>query len=959
MASSLAGPAEQEIAFGPFRFLQAQHLLLEGDRPVAVGSRALALLSALLERAGEVVSKEDLFARAWPDTFVEEGNLRVHIAALRRALHDGEDGNRYLLTIPGRGYSFVAPAGSSGMAQQRPPRSSAPHNLPPPPTGMIGRSDVVAALASQMSQRRFLSLVGPGGIGKTTVALAIANEVLPRYRDGAAFIDFVPISDPLLVPGKLASVLGLSISPDDPLSGVLSYLRSKEILLILDNCEHVIEPAASLAEDVFKSAPSVHILATSREPLRAAGERVHRLAPLEGAPDSANLTAAEALGFPGIELFVDRASAVSDEFEITDANAPVVAEVCRRLDGMPLAIELAAGRIDAFGVRGLADRLDDRFRLLTAGRRTALPRHQTLGATLDWSYDLLSAPEQHVLRSIGIFTGDFSLEAASSIASDPGSPQIIDHLATLVAKSLIAPNLSGESARYRLLDTTRAYCLDKLAAAGEREELARRHAQYYGRLFATAMAECDSVSKKEWLGRYALELDNLRAALDWAFSPSGDVTLGLSLTTGAVPLCAQLSLVAECRRWVERALALPPDIVDDRARMKLSAALGWSLMFSSGTARKIRPVWETTLSLAEQLEDQDCRLGALWGLWVDRLNNGAFREAFDLARSFEAIVADSTDSFDRVMAERLLGKSLYFLGEQGPAREHLERMFELYDGSIHQTRIARFQFDQGVTARYFQARILWLLGFPDRARQIVEANIEEARDRGHALTLSNALGQGACPVMLFMGDHDAAERFGTMLLAHSEKHGLKLWQSWARCFMAIVQIRRGDTADGIPALRAELDSVGDAIVLPRYLLLLGELATCLGRAGETDQALAAIERAIARCQRSEELWCFPELLRVKGELLLQTGGQGSDELFDEALSCARRQNTLSWELRAAMSLARRHRDRGRGAEAKSLLSEVYGRFTEGHQTQDLQTAKALIDECGLRRAKRRAAAETA
>jgi DNA-binding winged helix-turn-helix (wHTH) protein len=321
VASPLAVSAEHEITFGTFRLLQAQRLLLEGDRPVPVGSRALALLFALVERAGEVLSKEELFAKVWPDTFVEEGNLRVHVAALRRALNDGREGNRYVVTVPGRGYSFVAPT-SSGPPAEPPVAPSASHNLPPALTGMVGRDDIVRILAGHMAQRRFVTVAGPGGIGKTTVAVAAAQELLPSYRDGVAFIDFVPVADPLLVPGKLASVLGLSLHAEDPLRGVIAFLKSKELLLVLDNCEHVIEQAANLAEEVFRNAPGVHIRATSREPLRAAGERVHRLAALEGAPVSSNLTAARALTFPGIELFVDRASAATDEFNLTDENAP-------------------------------------------------------------------------------------------------------------------------------------------------------------------------------------------------------------------------------------------------------------------------------------------------------------------------------------------------------------------------------------------------------------------------------------------------------------------------------------------------------------------------------------------------------------------------------------------------------------------------------------------------------------
>jgi len=793
---------DQDISFGAFRLLRTQKLLLEGERQVPLGSRALAILVALVERAGAVVSKDSLVAEVWPGTFVEESNLRVHINALRRALREGHGGARYVTTIPGRGYSFVAPVtyGVPSKRTDQPPAPQDASRIPlPAVTGVVGRDDIVGTLTSQMARRRFVTLVGPGGIGKTTVATIAAHALLPNYRDGVAFADLVPVSDPAQVPNTLASLLGLAIGSEKAGSGVIAFLKTKELLLVLDNCEHVIESAATLAEDIFRNAPGVHILATSREPLRVTGERVHRLRPLESAPVSAELTATQALMFPGIQLFVDRAGAASDEFELTDADAPVVADICRRLDGIPLAIELAAGRIDAFGMRGFAEQLDDRFRLLTSGRRTAVPRHRTLGATLDWSYELLPESERTALRRLAVFVGEFWLESAAAVAADSSSAQFTDTMANLVTKSLVSVDLRSDPTHYRLLETTRIYCLDKLNRAEEADDVARRHAEHYRALFSRALAECEILPKDTWLATYARQIDNLRTALDWAFSPRGDVELGVALTIAAVPLWAQLSLVGECRRCVQRALASADGAADPRGRMQLSAALGWSLMFGAGTAPEIGTIWSATRALAEQLGDMNYRLVAMWGLWVDRLNNGAFREAYDIAKQLAVIVEGSPNSLDLMTADRLLGTSLHYLGEQCEAQMHLTRMFDRDAAAIHQTRITRFQFHPAVTIRYFQARVLWLLGFPEQARAIVEANVAEARSKGHALTLSSALGQGACPIALFTGDLDAADRFGAMLLEHSERHALQLWNNWARCYMAVVKVKRGEIAAGLPA----------------------------------------------------------------------------------------------------------------------------------------------------------------
>jgi len=282
-----AASAHHAISFGPFRLVPSQQLLLEDGKPVRLGSRALDILIALAERPNELVSKEDLIARVWPDTFVEEGNLRVHIATLRRALGDGQAGKRYVANIPGRGYRFVAPISlSTEQASQAPPPSAAArtYELPAPPTRMLGRDDIVNSLISQLPQRRFITLVGPGGIGKTTVALAVADRSTASYPDGVRFVDLAPLTDPLLVPSALAFVLGLAIRSDSPIPGLVALLRDKKMLLVLDSCEHVIDAAASLAEQVLRGAPGVHILTTSREALRAQGERVQRLGPLAFQP---------------------------------------------------------------------------------------------------------------------------------------------------------------------------------------------------------------------------------------------------------------------------------------------------------------------------------------------------------------------------------------------------------------------------------------------------------------------------------------------------------------------------------------------------------------------------------------------------------------------------------------------------------------------------------------------------
>src|SRR6266478_3119749 len=488
------------ISFGPFRLLAAQRLLLEGDNPVRLGSRAFDILAALVERAGEVVSKKELIARVWPKTFVEDANLKIQVSALRRALGDGQGGHRYVLTVPGRGYNFVAPI-SLGEPPQVPPSAPPPvHNLPFAATRMIGREDAAAALLSRLSRQRLVTIIGPGGIGKTTIALAVAERMIAGYESDVWLVDLAPLSDQRLVSSAVATVLGLEIRTEDSLPGLVAALKDRRMLLLLDNCEHVIETTASLAAAVLSGAPRVNILATSREPLGVAGECDYRLGPLNS-PQPSRLTAAEAEVFPAVQLFVERATAVVEDFALTDDNAPLVAEICRRLDGLPLAIEFAAPRVEGLGVEGLAGRLDDSLRLLGAGRRTAMPRHRTMRAVVDWSYGLLSEDEQRFFRALGTFTGRFACEAAAAVALDGGKTRVdaIDRLADLVVKSLVVADIGGAKPRFRLLDTTRAYAIEKLDESGEGERTARRHAEYYRDLFARAEREVLAQRRKEWL----------------------------------------------------------------------------------------------------------------------------------------------------------------------------------------------------------------------------------------------------------------------------------------------------------------------------------------------------------------------------------------------------------------------------------------------------------------------------
>src|SRR6266403_4247009 len=467
----------RKLRFGPFEVSIRERVLRRDAEMLPLGDRALDILNYLVERPGEVISKQELMDHVWSDVTVEEGSLRVHIAAIRKALGDGQFGNRYIANIKGRGYSFVGTVVPlAGGTENRNAKFSPQGRLPVRPIMMIGRETVVSKVSDKLRNERFVTLLGPGGIGKTTVALAVGRAVAEEFAGKVHFVDLESLTDPRHVAAAVATSLGLPLKSKDPGLELVDLVRSQKLLIILDSCEHVIEAVASLAEQLYRQTEEIHVLTTSRELLKVEGEHCCRVLPLDFPPDGSEQTANAVLRYPSVPLFVRRLAARAGSFVLTDEEAPFVAEMCRKLDGIPLAIELAAGQVAALGIKNTVARPE----LLKLSHRTAVPRHRTLKATLDWSYDLLSDAERIVLRCIAPFVGHFTLEGARHVAGElgAGAGEIFDAIAGLVEKSLIATRINETQAQYRLLDTTRAYALEKLEEHPEFDVVLRRHAEY-------------------------------------------------------------------------------------------------------------------------------------------------------------------------------------------------------------------------------------------------------------------------------------------------------------------------------------------------------------------------------------------------------------------------------------------------------------------------------------------------
>jgi len=939
-----APPTKVVISFGPFTLVPGERLLSREGVPVPLGARTLDTLIALVSFPNEVVSKQDLMARVWPDVTVEEGSLRFHIAELRKALGDGKGGARYITTLAGRGYCFVASVTRSSQLPDeramRPtsfPRVNLPNRLP----RMVGRADPILALSAQLLASRFVTVTGPGGVGKTTVAVAVAHDLLETFAEAVIFIDLGALSDPNLVTTSISLMLGLPVQSDDLTPSLIAHLRDKRMLLVLDNCEHVIEAVIAFATRVFLGAPQVHLLATSREALRVEGEQVYKLEPLSFPPEDGGLTAAVALSYPAVQLFLERAMASGARFELNDDNVAIVTGICQKLDGMALAIELAAGRVQAYGLKQTAMLLDQRLSLLWQGQRTAPPRQKTLQATLDWSFGLLSEVERLVLRRLAVFVGYFTIEAAVEVVTDTKIDRalLFGTIDSLVVKSMVAPRPIGAMIRYRLLDTTRSYLLE---TGMDDAALAARHAIYYQRWLEQTGAEWPTLSNAAERAPHFASLHNVRAALEWCFGANGSAEIGIKLVAAAAPVFLAMSLLTECHRWSKWAiLAIDEATRGSAEEMHIQAALGLSLMFTLGNGELARVALSRSLAIAEERNDVTNQLQLLGRMHIFHERMGHFETALRHARRSSLVSATLADPSAIAVSQSLLGVSLHLAGNHLDARTELEAAITCPER--HRTTTV-YGFDHHNRACITLARTLWLQGRPGKATELARQTVDEAAQMDHPVTLCIAL-IWAVSVFLWSGDLETAEEHIDRFIAHAQSRSMVPYLAVGRGVKGQLAIRRGDAKGGVTVLGQCLKELHAA----RYELLTTtfnlSLIEGLLAKGRSDEGLALIDETIGLIKANGDLVFMPELLRVRGNALVSSPQSSIDEAercFRDSLECGRRQGALAWQLRTAIDLAALLSEQKRDEEAKALLQPVFERFDKGFDTADLKIGRRLL-----------------
>jgi predicted ATPase len=661
--------------------------------------------------------------------------------------------------------------------------------------------------------------------------------------------------------------------------------------------------------------------------------------PLE-VPSREQIKADQILSHSAPELFIARANELGSDLSLRAENLPTIAAICRQVDGIPLAIEFAAARAATLGIEQVAAGLRDRFALLKTARRTALPRHRTLRATLDWSYELLTDAEQLLLQRLAIFAGSFPLAAVSAVTDrdEASEADIVDGIANLVAKSLVISDLAAGDGYFRLLETTRAYALSRLAESGKLGEYARRHAEYYKGLFEQI--------ENEWEKRSIplAHVDNVRAALEWCFGVDGSLAIGVGLAAVAAPVFLAMSLLPECHGWSERAiLALNDATRGGPEEMNLQASLGVSSMQVHGQSDAARVALIRSLTIAEARGDVLNQVGLLGMLSMFDVRDGDFRSSLHYARLSRAVDGTVENSAAKALGNSILGRALQFEGKHRDSRLELEASFR-YWSCLQQTSEVYLGLDHHILVGIGLARNLWLQGHPAQATERLRQTITDAERKDHPASLGLAL-SWAPGIFLWTGDLQSADEYSNWLLSHAETHSLRPYLAVARGYRGSLAIGRGDATTGVEDLENSLEQLHAT----RYRMLNTgftiSLVQGLMAIGLFGKALALINETISLVETNGDLVYMPEALRVQGTVLLsmpKRPAHDAEICFAQSLDWSRRQGAQSWELRTAVDLAALWAAQGQPERAHAVLEPVFDAFVDGLDTADLKAAQELL-----------------
>lgn len=876
---------------------------------------------------------------AWPNTFVHDANLKVNIAALRKALRPGSTETRYIATVPGRGYCFVAPLEilDPPAVKFTPPTVRANTGKFPTVVHLIGREQAMTELDDALAQTRLLTIVGAAGVGKTSLAVAYASKIADRFEDGVCYVDLSAIDDPQFVLSAIAFALGRDSNFVNTFAGLAAVLGSRSMMLVLDNCEHLLSAVAGVADYLGHLLPNLSLVATSREPLRCRMEQIYRLSPLLCPPEGNDANATDVMSFSAVQLLVQRAQAQG--YRLQESDLPALAAISRRLDGIALAIELAASQLAAGSAATLQTVLESSFATLVSDTDTAPARHKTLMATLDWSYRLLSENEARLLRYLSNFSG------GAAPSSQMNADDIAAWLENLASKSLLTVAYREGRRWYRLLDTTRTFASERLRQDGELSTAMIDYSSYLLSRFEQAEAEWAWRTREDWAEMYGPSGNDLRRAIDWSFGEGQNAELGIRLTVAGITLWCEQSSFLENRSRVQTALDAAKTLGTnvDSLKMRLIAVQGINLCQAREIASAVNLLREG-IRLANELGNIEYR-ARMTGLMAGaQFFMGRHREALASLSKLRSII-DVSDTCsvepDIRWHELMIG---FCLGDISHAYDGLEKLAREFSTVSRRSQVSRFVIDRFVAIRTFRAVAAWAIGKPQQALKTAEEAVEAATNLEHAVSSVFVLGLGAIPVALFNGLFDLAQQWVDLLCHNIALIQDEVWAPNARLYQAAIDHARG-LPGALERMREAIDEMIESEMLVHAPIRLALLADRALLGDRLDVAEAAVNEGFHYSHHNGEHWSDAELLRLQAIISWRRGDLlNARRLLNKAIQVAQQACAQSFQLRAAINLAELEMQSGAGEDALVNLAIVYRRFNDNFPSADLLRARQLLHD---------------
>lgn len=909
-----------EIHFADWQIWPQLRILLHRGKPVRISARAFDVLVVLVSARGKAVSKESLLTQVWGNEIVEENNLQAQISAIRRIL--GHD-RHLLVTEFGCGYRFnINKSPTEPLSKSKIPEPA----ITPFLASILGRDKAVQELCALLDQYRLVTITGSGGVGKTRLAWEVASLTHTHFPDGICVAELAHITEASSLLSVISQALHLPLAAIHNDADLRQQLARRRCLLLIDNCEHVINELEPVITLLLHLAPLIKLLLTSQVALQVAGEQQYLLPPLQ-VPESEEADTHELLTFSSVRLFIERGQANRHDYHPSASELSLIGELCRHLDGLPLAIELAASRLPVMSVKEIYSRLEDRFQLLSNTHRSLEPRHQKILTALEWTYQLLNTREQRLFCSLGIYTDMFSVKSVSDLLliKDKHRWQVVDDLQRLLSLSLIQVSTQVPETRFRLLETMRQFACDKLRQQGEYTVLEARFADYYKVLVKEAQDDWFMLPTGQWRERYSHILNDLRSVLQQTLTEGADPSKGLEILQAMTPFWIEYSLYDECQRHIYPLFYENTSqvVLTLRQRMNLSAVAGKASTWAKGPTPETHSAWKTALTIAEKLDDKEIRLQAHYGLWLYYLRTGELDKALEHAQSMCELARSITDEEAMATGLRILGVSLHFLGRHDVGRDYLQQSLDWYEhGELSHS--FRFGLEQESAGQAFLSRLLWLQGEYKAAKQMAWRGVKKAARLQHVCSLCCALAEGACMTAALDRNPRWVIKAANWLIHLAKRHDLYFWKTYGELFLVWAkQFSHTDVSQ--TTLFSSLRAMG---LDWQYSPLLSEIDTGV---------------SLRATRQDHENWCTPELMRLSAT---QLPPQKQRLLLEKALDKARQQQAYGWALRIAYSLATLQAEAGEKWAAKQLIQDALHDVDDSDNATDVRSAIALCARIG-------------